>query len=95
MTLVRVYLPMSPAQVRALASTRSIGPVPLTAYAVTPELRSAYPQEDQDGWEYHARRRPQPRSGRPGSARRLRPPTWRTPASRTRGMQPPPLMPPR
>lgn len=56
MSAVRVYLPLTPAQIRALGSTRSLGPLPLTAYAVTPELSAAWPGEDQDALEHYALR---------------------------------------
>ncbi|MBC6456799.1 DUF6912 family protein [Actinomadura sp. HBU206391] len=51
---MRVYLPSTlPSLGRALAAGE-IGPVPLTAYAVTPELREWYAEGDLEELEYAA-----------------------------------------
>src|SRR3954470_23623489 len=51
---MRVYLPSTlPALGRALAAGE-IGPAPLTAYAVTPELREWYANGDLEELEYAA-----------------------------------------
>lgn len=49
----RVYLPMDLDRLATLASERQL-PGPLAAHAVTDELIEAWPDGDQEGWEYAA-----------------------------------------
>lgn len=51
---MRVYLPATSSQLRGLAENGSIGPAPLTAFAVTPGLREWYVDDDIDELEYAA-----------------------------------------
>lgn len=50
---VRVYLPVSAADLAALVADRRL-PAPRRAHAVTAALREAWPDGDDDGWEYAA-----------------------------------------
>jgi len=52
--MTRVYLPSSAARLARLAVERGVGPAPLEAYAVTPALRAALPDLDEEGLEYVA-----------------------------------------
>lgn len=54
MPLTRVYLPLTVADVRALGDSGLLDRVPLTAHAVTDEVRSADPSGDEEAWEYTA-----------------------------------------
>ncbi len=55
MTQTRIYLPMTPDDVRRLAAERELGPGPLPAYAVTQRLeRSSAPDLDEEELEYAA-----------------------------------------
>jgi hypothetical protein len=51
---VRIYLPATSAVLHALLDTGSIGPAPLTAFAVTPALREWYLDDDVEALEYAA-----------------------------------------
>jgi hypothetical protein len=51
---VRIYLPATSAVLRTLLETGSIGPAPLTAFAVTPALREWYVDDDVEALEYAA-----------------------------------------
>jgi hypothetical protein len=55
MTQTRIYLPMTPDDVRRLAAEREVGPSPLRAYAVTQRLeRSHAPDLLEEELEYAA-----------------------------------------
>jgi hypothetical protein len=55
MTQTRIYLPMTPDDVRRLADERVVGPSPLPAYAVTQRLeRSSSPDLVEEELEYAA-----------------------------------------
>jgi len=55
MTQTRIYLPMTPDDVRRLAADREVGPAPLRAYAVTQRLeRSSAPDLLEEELEYAA-----------------------------------------
>lgn len=49
----RVYLPLDLDRLALLVSERSL-PGPLAAHAVTPQLQEAWPDGDEEGWEYAA-----------------------------------------
>ena len=51
---MRIFLPASPALLRAWVAERGAGPAPLTGYAVTPGLASYYGDADQEELEYAA-----------------------------------------
>jgi hypothetical protein len=51
---VRVYLPATVGTVKGVRSAGEVGPVPLTAFAVTPALREWYAEGDEDELEYAA-----------------------------------------
>jgi uncharacterized protein DUF6912 len=51
---VRVYLPATTSMLHELLDNAAIGPVPLTAFAVTPGLREWYLDEDPESLEYAA-----------------------------------------
>lgn len=51
---MRIYLPGTSSQLRVLHDTGEIGPPPLTAFAVTPELREWYVDDDLEALEYAA-----------------------------------------
>ena len=51
---MRVYLPATSTSLRKLLDTPSIGPAPLTAFAVTPGLREWYVDDDIEELEYAA-----------------------------------------
>nr|WP_145225954.1 hypothetical protein [Rudaeicoccus suwonensis] len=42
------------AEMEELSASRSLSALPVAGFAVTPELRSAHPGEDDEGWEYLA-----------------------------------------
>ncbi len=50
---VRVYVPLTLAQLERLVADRAL-PAPLPAHAVTAALRAAWPDGDQEQWEYAA-----------------------------------------
>ncbi|MDF3046344.1 MAG: hypothetical protein K0R30_2572 [Ornithinibacter sp.] len=54
MPLTRVYLPLTPAHLAALAAGRSVGPVPLLAHAVTPALGKPGLVTDEEELEHAA-----------------------------------------
>ena len=54
MSLTRIYLPLSAARLRELASSRVLGPGPLPAHGVTGSVRAGDPNGEQEGWEYVA-----------------------------------------
>ena len=54
MTQTRIYLPLTPDGVRALARHREVGPAPVVAYAVTRRLERSLPTGDEEEWEYAA-----------------------------------------
>ncbi|MFC5180053.1 DUF6912 family protein [Actinomadura harenae] len=51
---MRVYLPSTLADLARVLSDREVGPAPLTAYAVTPELQEWYSAGDIEEFEYAA-----------------------------------------
>lgn len=51
---MRVYVPVTTRVLRRLVDTGELGPPPLTAFAVTPELREWYTSGDLDELEYAA-----------------------------------------
>lgn len=51
---MRVYLPATTGVLRTLLDLGTIGPAPLTAFAVTPALREWYVDEDVESLEYAA-----------------------------------------
>jgi hypothetical protein len=51
---VRVYLPSTTTKLAELVETGSLGPAPLTAFAVTPALREWYVDDDNEELEYAA-----------------------------------------
>ncbi|MGI8761938.1 MAG: DUF6912 family protein [Jatrophihabitantaceae bacterium] len=51
---MRVYLPATSTGLRTLADTGSLGPAPLTAFAVTPGLREWYVEGELEELEYAA-----------------------------------------
>ncbi len=51
---MRVYLPATTATLRELVDAGQTGPAPLTAFAVTPELREWYLDDDLESLEYAA-----------------------------------------
>lgn len=54
MSLTRIYVPLTPAMVRALAESREIAPAPVPAHAVTQRLERALPSADEEVREYAA-----------------------------------------
>ncbi len=50
----RVYIPSSTTRLHDLLVSGGLGPVPLLARAVTPELREALREVDEEEWEYDA-----------------------------------------
>lgn len=54
MPLTRVYLPLTPADLTALAEGRALGPAPLTAHAVTPALGKPGLVTDEEELEHAA-----------------------------------------
>ena len=54
MSPTRIYLPLSAARLRELATSRVLGPAPLAAHGVTSIVRAGDPNGDQEGWEYLA-----------------------------------------
>jgi hypothetical protein len=53
-TPVRVYLPATSTTLRALFDSGTVGPAPLTAFAITPALREWYRDDDVEALEYAA-----------------------------------------
>ena len=51
---MRVYLPVTSSGLRQLADNGTVGPAPLTAFAVTPALREWYLDDDLEALEYAA-----------------------------------------
>jgi len=51
---IRIYLPVDPAELRALEQTRTLPAGTRTAFAVTDRLRASAPAEDTEGLEYLA-----------------------------------------
>lgn len=51
---MRVYLPATSTGLRQLVDTGTVGPAPLTAFAVTPALREWYVDDDLEALEYAA-----------------------------------------
>lgn len=51
---VRVYVPSSLGLLREVLVSGGVGPVPLLGHAVTDALRAAYPEGDEEEWEYAA-----------------------------------------
>jgi hypothetical protein len=51
---MRVYLPATTTTLRELVDAGEVGPAPLTAFAVTPELREWYVDDDLESLEYAA-----------------------------------------
>jgi hypothetical protein len=51
---MRVYLPATTTMLRELVDAGEAGPAPLTAFAVTPELREWYLDDDLESLEYTA-----------------------------------------
>ena len=52
--MMRIYLPATTTLLHELLETGSIGPAPLTAFAVTPGLREWYVDDDAEELEYAA-----------------------------------------
>lgn len=50
----RIYVPLTVAALRDLSRTGAIGPAPLTAFAVTTDLRQAHTTADEEQLEYLA-----------------------------------------
>jgi hypothetical protein len=51
--VVRLYLPLSPEQLRRLQDSREVGP-PLVGFSVTDEIRGSHPAGDLEEWEFSA-----------------------------------------
>ena len=51
---MRIYLPATLAMLRDIEAEKSVGPAPLTAFAVTPALREWYLDDDEEVLEYAA-----------------------------------------
>ncbi|NUS51009.1 MAG: hypothetical protein HOQ22_08230 [Nocardioidaceae bacterium] len=51
---MRVYVPSSFLKLRAIVLSDGIGPAPFSAHGVTDALRAAYPDGDDEDWEYAA-----------------------------------------
>ncbi len=51
---MRVYLPATTRTLRELVDTGELGPVPLTGFAITPQLREWYRDSDEEELEYAA-----------------------------------------
>jgi hypothetical protein len=51
---VRVYLPATSTILQTLLDTGTVGPAPLTAFAITPGLREWYVDDDPESLEYAA-----------------------------------------
>jgi hypothetical protein len=51
---MRVYLPATTTTLQDLLDAGAVGPAPLTAFAVTPELREWYVDDDEESLEYAA-----------------------------------------
>ncbi len=51
--VVRLYLPLSPQQLRLLQDSREIEP-PLVGFSVTDEIRGSHPGGDLEEWEFTA-----------------------------------------
>ena len=54
MSGTRVYVPTSWSGLKAIVLADGLGPAPFFAHAVTDELRAAYPEGDEEEWEYAA-----------------------------------------
>jgi hypothetical protein len=54
MSAVRVYVPSSLRLQAQLLRSGGVGPVPLLGHAVTDALRAAFPEGDEEEWEYAA-----------------------------------------
>jgi hypothetical protein len=54
MTQTRIYVPLLPEAVRALAAEREIGPAPVAAFGVTERIERADPTGLEEEWEYAA-----------------------------------------
>jgi hypothetical protein len=54
MTQTRIYVPLTAAGVRRLASDREVAGTPLQAFAVTERLERMLPSGDEEEWEYAA-----------------------------------------
>jgi Family of unknown function (DUF6912) len=54
MSRTRIYVPLTPPMVRALAEAREIAPTPIAAHTVTPRLERAHPSADEEEREYAA-----------------------------------------
>jgi hypothetical protein len=50
----RIYLPTTLADLASYVENGGVGPGPLTAYAVTDELRTGWPDGSDEEWEYAA-----------------------------------------
>lgn len=51
---MRIYLPATLVMLRDIEAEKSVGPAPLTAFAVTPSLREWYLDDDEEVLEYAA-----------------------------------------
>jgi len=51
---MRIYLPATVTMLREISADSSVGPAPLTAFAVTPALREWYLDDDEEVLEYTA-----------------------------------------
>ena len=54
MTQTRIYVPMTPDDVRRLGAERQLGPAPVAAFSVTERLERADPTGLEEEWEYAA-----------------------------------------
>ena len=54
MTQTRIYLPLTPDDVRRLSADRLIGPAPVAAFSVTERIERADPTGLEEEWEYAA-----------------------------------------
>ena len=54
MTQTRIYLPLTADGVRALATSREVGPAPVAAFSVTDRVERSLPAGDEEEWEYAA-----------------------------------------
>ena len=54
MSTTRVYVPSTLTLLRDIVTADGVGPAPFAAHAVTDALRAAYPDGDDEEWEYAA-----------------------------------------
>ena len=72
MSGTRVFVPSTWSGLRSFVTADGIGPAPFFAHAVTDELRAAYPEGNDEEWEYAAltaaAERPRAQCGRRATA---------------------------